>query len=125
MNTVISSVKTVSLLNLIFTSGLKQIWKTDNCDLLELYSRLVVPVDTHIRFVVTGQDVIHDLAVPSAGLKSIVHLEDLTKHLYLFNGKAYTMDNVQRFVEFTMDSYQLLLNAKIEKNFLSWIDSMA
>ena len=37
--------------------------------LLEVDNRVVVPVDTHIRFVVTGADVIHDFAVPSLGLK--------------------------------------------------------
>ena len=37
--------------------------------LLEVDNRVVVPVDTHIRFIVTGQDVIHDWAIPSLGVK--------------------------------------------------------
>lgn len=37
--------------------------------LLEVDNRIVLPVDTHVRFVVTGADVIHDFAVPSLGLK--------------------------------------------------------
>jgi len=37
--------------------------------LLEVDNRLVLPVDTHIRIVVTGADVIHDFAVPALGLK--------------------------------------------------------
>jgi len=37
--------------------------------LLEVDNRVVVPVDTHIRFIVTATDVIHDFAVPSLGLK--------------------------------------------------------
>lgn len=37
--------------------------------LLEVDNPVVVPVDTHIRFIVTGQDVIHDFAVPGLGLK--------------------------------------------------------
>jgi cytochrome c oxidase subunit 2 len=37
--------------------------------LLDVDNRVVVPVDMHIRFVVTGRDVIHDFAVPSLGLK--------------------------------------------------------
>ena len=36
--------------------------------LLEVDNRVVIPVDTHVRFVVTGADVIHDFAVPSQGL---------------------------------------------------------
>ena len=37
--------------------------------LLDVDNRVVVPVDTHIRFIVTATDVIHDFAVPSLGLK--------------------------------------------------------
>ncbi len=37
--------------------------------LLDVDNRVVLPVDTHVRFIVTGQDVIHDFAVPSLGLK--------------------------------------------------------
>ncbi|MGV2348092.1 MAG UNVERIFIED_CONTAM: hypothetical protein MIO30_30350 [Methylobacterium ajmalii] len=37
--------------------------------LLDVDNRVVVPVDTHIRFIVTGADVIHDFAVPALGLK--------------------------------------------------------
>jgi cytochrome c oxidase subunit 2 len=37
--------------------------------LLDVDNRVVVPVDTHIRFIVTGTDVIHNFAVPALGLK--------------------------------------------------------
>jgi len=36
---------------------------------LDVDNRVVVPVDTHIRFIVTGTDVIHDFAVPALGIK--------------------------------------------------------
>jgi cytochrome c oxidase subunit 2 len=37
--------------------------------LLDVDQRLVVPVDTHVRYIVTGADVIHNFAVPSLGIK--------------------------------------------------------
>jgi cytochrome c oxidase subunit 2 len=37
--------------------------------LLDVDNRVVLPVDTHVRFVVSGADVIHDFAVPALGLK--------------------------------------------------------
>lgn len=37
--------------------------------LLDTDASIVVPVDTHIRFVVLAADVIHDFAVPSLGIK--------------------------------------------------------
>jgi len=37
--------------------------------LLDVDNRVVLPIDTHIRFIVTSTDVIHDFAVPSLGIK--------------------------------------------------------
>ena len=38
--------------------------------LLEVDNRLVLPIDTHIRVLVTGADVLHSFAVPSLGVKA-------------------------------------------------------
>ena len=37
--------------------------------LLDVDNKVTVPVDTHIRLIVTGADVIHSFAVPSLGIK--------------------------------------------------------
>jgi len=37
--------------------------------LLEVDNRVVLPVESHVRLVITGADVIHSWAVPSLGLK--------------------------------------------------------
>ena len=37
--------------------------------LLDVDNRLVVPSETHVRYIVTGTDVIHDFAIPALGLK--------------------------------------------------------
>ena len=37
--------------------------------LLEVDNRLIVPVQTHVRVLVTGADVLHSFAVPSLGIK--------------------------------------------------------
>jgi cytochrome c oxidase subunit 2 len=37
--------------------------------LLDVDNRLIIPVDCHIRLIVTGADVLHSFAVPSLGLK--------------------------------------------------------
>lgn len=38
--------------------------------LLEVDNRLVLPIETHIRVLVTGADVLHSFAVPSLGVKA-------------------------------------------------------
>jgi len=37
--------------------------------LLEVDNKIVVPVNTHIRFICTSSDVIHSFTVPSLGIK--------------------------------------------------------
>lgn len=37
--------------------------------LLEVDNRLVVPINTHVRILVTGADVLHSFSVPALGLK--------------------------------------------------------
>jgi cytochrome c oxidase subunit 2 len=37
--------------------------------LLEVDNPVILPVDTHIRFIITGADVLHSWAVPSLGIK--------------------------------------------------------
>ena len=37
--------------------------------LLDVDNKMVIPVDCHIRIIVTGADVIHSFAVPSLGIK--------------------------------------------------------
>lgn len=37
--------------------------------LLDVDNKVTVPVDTHIRLIVTGADVIHSFAVPALGIK--------------------------------------------------------
>jgi cytochrome c oxidase subunit 2 len=37
--------------------------------LLEVDNRVVLPIDTHIRLLITGRDVIHNWAIPSLGVK--------------------------------------------------------
>jgi cytochrome c oxidase subunit 2 len=37
--------------------------------MLEVDNPVILPVDTHVRFIITGADVLHDWAVPSLGIK--------------------------------------------------------
>jgi cytochrome c oxidase subunit 2 len=37
--------------------------------LLDVDQKVIIPVDTHIRLIVTAADVLHDYAVPSLGVK--------------------------------------------------------
>lgn len=62
---------TNSSINLIFDSYMVGISDLNpgSFRLLEVDNRLVLPVDTHIRLLVTSDDVLHSWAVPSFGIK--------------------------------------------------------
>ena len=61
--------------------------------LLEVDNRVVIPVDTHVRFVVTGADVIHDWAVPALGIK----IDALPGRNTEFNASQLTLNNYWLF----------------------------
>ena len=59
--------------------------------LLEVDNKLIVPVDTHIRVVVTATDVLHCWAVPSLGVKidAVPGRLNQTSFIALREGKFY------------------------------------
>jgi len=93
--------------------------------LLDVDNRVVVPVDTHIRFIVTGQDVIHDFAVPSLGLKidavpgRLNQTSVLIEREGVFYGQCSEICGVYHgFMPIAIESVR-------PEKYLSWIDSLA
>ena len=37
--------------------------------ILDVDNKVVIPTDTHVRFIISANDVLHDFAIPSAGIK--------------------------------------------------------
>lgn len=52
-----------------FDSYMKEEWEEGEERLLEVDNRMVIPVDTKVRVMVTAADVIHSWTVPSMGIK--------------------------------------------------------
>ncbi len=60
--------------------------------LLEVDNRLVVPINTHVRVLVTAADVLHSFAVPALAVK----MDAVPGRL---NQTGFFMVNVRRFAE--------------------------
>lgn len=93
--------------------------------LLDVDNRVVVPIDTHIRFVITGADVIHDFAVPSLGLKIDATPGRLNQtSVYItregvFYGMCSELCGVYHgFMPIAIEAVSL-------EKYLSWLDSQA
>jgi cytochrome c oxidase subunit 2 len=93
--------------------------------LLDVDNRVVVPVDTHIRFVVTGADVIHDFAVPALGLKidacpgRLNQTSVLIQREGVFYGQCSELCGVYHgFMPIAVERVSL-------EKYLSWLDSQS
>lgn len=76
--------------------------------LLEVDNRVVLPVQTHIRVIITSADVLHSWAVPSLGIKCDAVPGRLNQTSLFLSVKEFFLANVVNFVEQIMVSCLLL-----------------
>jgi cytochrome c oxidase subunit 2 len=93
--------------------------------LLEVDNRVVVPVDTHIRFIVTGQDVIHDWAVPALGLKIDCTPGRLNQTSVLIEREGVYYGQCSEICGVYHGFMPIAVECVSPEKYLSWIDSMA
>lgn len=93
--------------------------------LLEVDNRVVVPVDTHIRFIVTGQDVIHDFAVPALGLKVDCTPGRLNQTSVLIEREGVYYGQCSEICGVYHGFMPIAIECVSPEKYLSWIDSIA
>ena len=93
--------------------------------LLEVDNPILIPVDTHVRFIVTSTDVLHDFALPSAGQK-------IDAAPYRLNQTSFTaMREGSIFGQCSelCGAYHGFMPIEVQvtsvNDYLSWIDSLA
>jgi len=91
--------------------------------LLDVDNKLIIPVDCHIRLIVTGADVIHSFAVPSLGLKldcvpgRLNQVSFLAERAGTFYGQCSEICGVWH------GFMPIVVEAVSSPDFLVWIDS--
>ena len=92
--------------------------------LLDVDNKVVVPVDCHVRLIVTAGDVLHSFAVPSLGLKidavpgRLNQTSFLAERTGTFYGQCSEICGVWHgFMPIVVESVTVL-------SFISWLDSM-
>ena len=91
--------------------------------LLDVDNKVIVPVDTHIRLIVTGADVIHSWAVPSLGIKidavpgRLNQTSILAERPGLFYGQCSEICGVWH------GFMPIAVKAVSVQDYLTWIDS--
>lgn len=90
---------------------------------LEVDSRVVVPVNTHVRFIITATDVLHDFAVPSLGLKVDASPGRLNQTSTYIQREGVYYGQCSELCGVLHSSMPIVIEAVSLENFLSWLDS--
>jgi len=92
--------------------------------LLDVDNKMVIPVDCHIRIIVTGADVIHSFAVPSLGIKidatpgRLNQSSMLAERMGTFYGQCSEICGVWHgFMPIAVEAVSV-------QDYLAWVDSM-
>lgn len=92
--------------------------------LLEVDNKLIIPVDCHIRLIVTGSDVLHSFAVPSLGIKldavpgRLNQVSILAERTGTFYGQCSELCGVLHgFMPIAVEAVSI-------QDYLAWVDSM-
>ena len=89
---------------------------------LDVDSPIVCPVDTHIRFIVTAADVIHDFAIPSLGIKIDAVPGRLNQTSALIQREGVYYGQCSELCGVMHSSMPIKIEAVSLGEFLAWID---
>ena len=91
--------------------------------LLDVDNKVTVPVDTHIRLIVTGADVIHSFAVPSLGIKIDATPGRLNQTSILAERTGVFYGQCSEICGIWHGFMPIAVEAVSVQDYLSWIDS--
>nr|P43374.1 RecName: Full=Cytochrome c oxidase subunit 2; AltName: Full=Cytochrome c oxidase polypeptide II [Brettanomyces bruxellensis] len=89
---------------------------------LDVDSPIVCPVDTHMRFIVTAADVIHDFAMPSLGIKIDAVPGRLNQTSALIQREGVYYGQCSELCGVMHSSMPIKIEAVSLGEFLAWID---
>lgn len=90
---------------------------------LEVDSRVIVPVNTHLRFIITASDVLHDFAIPSLGIKVDASPGRLNQTSTLIKREGVYYGQCSELCGVLHSSMPIVVEAVSVEKFLSWLDS--
>nr|QBL02055.1 cytochrome c oxidase subunit 2 [Phlebopus portentosus] len=92
--------------------------------LLDVDNKMMIPVDCHIRLIVTGADVIHSFAVPSLGLKIDAIPGRLNQSSILAERTGSFYGQCSEICGVWHGFMPIVVEAVSVQDYLSWIDSL-
>jgi cytochrome c oxidase subunit 2 len=92
--------------------------------LLDVDNKMIIPVDCHIRLIVTGADVIHSFAVPSLGLKIDATPGRLNQSSILAERTGTFYGQCSEICGVGHGFMPIAVEAVSVQDYLAWIDSV-
>lgn len=93
--------------------------------MLDVDNRLIIPVDTHVRFIVTAADVIHDFCCPSLGIKIDANPGRLNQVSTIAQREGVFYGGCSEICGVKHDSMPIAIQAVSLENFLEWLDEQS
>ena len=98
--------------------------QTGDLRLLEVDNRVIVPVNTHVRVIVTAADVLHCWAVPSLGVKLDGVPGRLNQTSFLANREGVYYGNCSEICGVNHGFMPIVVEAVKLENYCAYIDTM-
>src|SRR5438105_14956829 len=93
--------------------------------MLEVDNRVILPELTHVRLVITANDVIHSFAVPSLGIKADAYPGRLNQVSVLINREGVYYGQCSEICGVLHSSMPIVIESVSLEKFLSWLDVQA
>ena len=89
--------------------------------MLEVDNRVIVPEDTHIRFIVSSGDVIHSYACPSLGIKCDAYPGRLNQVSVLINREGSFFGQCSEICGILHSSMPIVIESLSLEKYVSWL----
>ena len=90
--------------------------------MLEVDNRVIVPELTHVRFIVTGADVIHSFACPALGIKCDAYPGRLSQVSVLVNREGTFYGQCSEICGILHSSMPIVIESVSIEKFLAWLE---
>jgi len=93
--------------------------------LLEVDNPIVLPENTHVRFIVTSTDVLHDFAIPAAGVKIDATPGRLNQSSFFSEREGELFGQCSELCGAYHGYMPIQIEVSPIEDYLSWISSLA
>ena len=89
--------------------------------MLEVDNRLIIPEQTHVRFIVTAADVIHAVSCPALGIKCDAYPGRLNQTSVMVNREGVFYGQCSEICGILHSSMPIVIESVSMNRFISWL----